>query len=557
MYVSLESTAMTGLPITATTTWVLNPTRCHLRTIQGKGRGVFGTIRSQFTLTHSSSSSFSATQTIPARTVIETSPVLLFSKQEYDDHGRHTLLDHYTFNSRDGRMALALGLGSLFNHAENPNVSFSVDIVRERIVYTSTRAIQPDEELCIFYGHQLWFDPVDGPPSRTSDLDENTDSDAWGGLADIQGHTDDNVASASFENVDNIVTEDDLPFTWKKLSLEKEEEQLDDIELGNPTPRSVIGPLLTHSTQSRDGSSTYPIQPTSRRCSSTPTPFPSSIVLTCPPFRWLKQAGLDKDALSHLKRIRRQAALSTLLLDTSPDPPPLPPESALERPYQLPVPRHPARTPTSLALKNTYWPTVLCPRRKWEPEPWTMARVRWASDAVDRLKRAYTDAVIAQNGEVGRDPFMRIRMLMCRQLPVVVHVPIPHPDPTQLSRPFFAYDTRMSTSHPLRHAALDVIRQIADDRAAQPGDEAAKNGAQYLLTGLSLFITHEPCVMCTMALLHSRVKEVFYLVPMPRTGGCGGLTCIPSLKGVNHRFSIGVWKEDPDWPDPLDPTIDV
>lgn len=86
----------------------------------------------------------------------------------------------------------------------------------------------------------------------------------------------------------------------------------------------------------------------------------------------------------------------------------------------------------------------------------------------------------------------------------------------------------------------------------------AKNGAQYLLTGLTLFITHEPCLMCTMALLHSRVKEVFYLVPMPRTGGCGGIACIPSLKGVNHRFSIAIWKEDPsDWLHPLGTEIDV
>ena len=46
--------------------------------------------------------------------MIEISPVLLFSKQEYDDHGKHTLLDHYTFNWRDGRMALALGLGTSY-----------------------------------------------------------------------------------------------------------------------------------------------------------------------------------------------------------------------------------------------------------------------------------------------------------------------------------------------------------------------------------------------------------------------------------------------------------
>jgi tRNA-specific adenosine deaminase 3 len=70
----------------------------------------------------------------------------------------------------------------------------------------------------------------------------------------------------------------------------------------------------------------------------------------------------------------------------------------------------------------------------------------------------------------------------------------------------------------------------------------AKNGQHYLLTSRALFTTHEPCVMCSMALLHSRVKEVFFLVPMQRTGGCGGAVCVPKLDGVNHRFAIGRWK---------------
>lgn len=101
------------------------------------------------------------------------------------------------------------------------------------------RTIQPDEELCIFYNHQLWFDPVDG--SRNSDLDESTDPLA--GLPDIQARTDENVASSSldtFGNSDDIVQQDDLPFNWKKLALDKEEEQLDDIELGNHDPPSIL-----------------------------------------------------------------------------------------------------------------------------------------------------------------------------------------------------------------------------------------------------------------------------------------------------------------------------
>ena len=50
---------------------------------------------------------------MPAYTLLEISPALLFSAEEYDAHGRHTVLDHYTFKWRDGRMALALGLGAL------------------------------------------------------------------------------------------------------------------------------------------------------------------------------------------------------------------------------------------------------------------------------------------------------------------------------------------------------------------------------------------------------------------------------------------------------------
>lgn len=86
----------------------------------------------------------------------------------------------------------------------------------------------------------------------------------------------------------------------------------------------------------------------------------------------------------------------------------------------------------------------------------------------------------------------------------------------------------------------------------------------YLCLDLEFYLTHEPCVMCSMALLHSRVGRVIFEKRMPFTGGLHaggtedeagnapgleyGLFWRPSL---NWKFLTWQWRPEDD-PSPSD-----
>lgn len=80
--------------------------------------------------------------------------------------------------------------------------------------------------------------------------------------------------------------------------------------------------------------------------------------------------------------------------------------------------------------------------------------------------------------------------------------------------------------------------------AVDPTDAAAAEGEAdpgprpYLCTGYDAYLLHEPCVMCAMALVHSRLRRVVYCVPDAQHGALGGALKLHSQRSLNHHYAV-------------------
>ena len=76
------------------------------------------------------------------------------------------------------------------------------------------------------------------------------------------------------------------------------------------------------------------------------------------------------------------------------------------------------------------------------------------------------------------------------------------------------------------HAEMLVLSQ----RSREIGD--------WRLTGHTLVVTLEPCAMCAMAAVWSRVDRIVYGAPDPKAGAVWSLYNIPGDERLNHRCDI-------------------
>jgi len=98
-----------------------------------------------------------------------------------------------------------------------------------------------------------------------------------------------------------------------------------------------------------------------------------------------------------------------------------------------------------------------------------------------------------------------------------------------------------SSQHPLRHAVMAAIDAIAMSHAAQaakPGSKRPHASDDYLCCNYDVVLTHEPCLMCAMALIHSRVRLVAYRYSDTEFGGFGGKLSLHTCSSLNHQVRV-------------------
>ncbi|QUW23675.1 SET domain-containing protein-lysine N-methyltransferase [Sporosarcina sp. Marseille-Q4063] len=109
-----------------------------------------------------------ATRDIKTGELIEVSPVLISSKNEWKYLKKTVLFDYcFTWGENYEQIAVALGFGSLFNHSFTPNAMFINNIGNLSIDFYAIVDIKASEEITINYNGDsddkspLWFDVLE------------------------------------------------------------------------------------------------------------------------------------------------------------------------------------------------------------------------------------------------------------------------------------------------------------------------------------------------------------------------------------------------------------
>ena len=100
----------------------------------------------------------------------------------------------------------------------------------------------------------------------------------------------------------------------------------------------------------------------------------------------------------------------------------------------------------------------------------------------------------------------------------------------------------IAKAHNLRHTKKSVTAH-AEMLAIQ---KATKKLNSWMLDDCTLYVTIEPCLMCSGTILQSRIKRVVYGAKEPKFGAMGSIIDISNISGFNHNIEVtsGIMEEE-------------
>ncbi|XP_029822589.2 probable inactive tRNA-specific adenosine deaminase-like protein 3 isoform X2 [Ixodes scapularis] len=190
------------------------------------------------------------------------------------------------------------------------------------------------------------------------------------------------------------------------------------------------------------------------------------------------------------------------------------------------VPRHPPLTRAQFEQSNCLWPT------------------QFHEDK--HIARVLSGKLFSDQERATMENYMALAVTAAQESRAGIGVAVVNPSTDRVLAVAVG-----DGKHPLRHATMVAIDLVARQQGGgawpvPPGCEMCSitrrdlevgSKVPYLCTGYDFYISHEPCTMCGMALVHSRVRRVFYgqATPWGALGTCRKLHVQP---GLNHHFEV-------------------
>jgi tRNA(adenine34) deaminase len=136
--------------------------------------------------------------------------------------------------------------------------------------------------------------------------------------------------------------------------------------------------------------------------------------------------------------------------------------------------------------------------------------------------------------DVDHEPFMRAALEQARLAADAGEVPVGAVVVLDGAVVAAGFNQPIGSHDPTAHAEVVAIRAAA-----------AKVG-NYRLTGSTLYVTGEPCLMCVGALVHARVGTLVFGALEPKSGAIESAVRAHESPGLNHAFEIvsGVLADD-------------